>query len=79
MKGENFCLDLKENVKEIRAAICKFGVGIMGNYSCCTSSVSALGVFKPNENIGSLNTLECVEEEILAFLCHIDKLKKILT
>ena len=45
MKGENFCLDLKENVKEIRAAICKFGVGIMGNYSCCTSSMSSLGPF----------------------------------
>lgn len=73
----------KENVKEIRDAICKLDVGIIGNYSCCTSSVSSLGTFKPNEKahpyIGSLNTLECVEEEILSFLCHIDKVKKVLT
>lgn len=73
----------KKNVEEVRNAICKTAAGILGNYSCCTSSVSSVGTFKPNDKanpyIGSSNTLECVDEEILSFICDVDKVKNVLT
>ena len=37
-----------ENVDNVRNAVCEAGAGIIGNYSCCTSSTKSIGTFKPN-------------------------------
>lgn len=71
-----------KNVGSVRNAVCNAGAGIIGNYSFCTSSTKSLGTFKPNDNanpfIGKKNNLEYVEEEILEFVCDVDKVKNVL-
>ena len=55
----------KENFNDVRNAVCDAGAGVIGNYTCCTFSVSGNGTFVPNENanpyIGTNNNLEVVE------------------
>ena len=40
----------KENLEDIRKAMCDAGAGIIGNYTYCTTSTKTVGTFKPNEN-----------------------------
>lgn len=73
----------KENVSDIRNAICEEGAGIIGDYSYCTSAVKSIGTFKPNGNanpyIGENNKLEFVEEEKLEIVCDVNIVKKVIT
>ena len=70
------------NVEEVRDAICNAGAGIIGNYTCCTSSTKSIGTFKPNDSanpyIGEKNNLEFVEEEKLEVVCDVDKVKNVI-
>lgn len=72
-----------ESVMTVRNAVCEAGAGVIGNYSYCTSSTKSIGTFKPNDKanpyIGKINNLEFVEEEILEFVCDVDKVKKVLS
>ena len=72
----------KENLEDIRKAMCDAGAGIIGNYIYCTTSTKTVGTFKPNENanpyIGEQNKLEYVEEEKLEVICDIEKVKDVI-
>lgn len=71
-----------ENVEEVRNKICEVGVGIIREYTYCTSSTKSIGTFKSNENanpyIGEKNNLEFVEEEKLEVVCDVDKVKNVI-
>ena len=71
-----------EDVEKVRNAVCQAGAGIIGNYSCCTTSVQSIGTFKPNENanphVGTKNHLEFVEEVKLEFVCDVEKVKNVI-
>ena len=72
----------KDNLDDIRMAMCNAGAGIIGNYCYCTTCVESLGTFKPNDKanpyIGEKNKLEFVEEEKLEVICDIEKVKKVI-
>lgn len=72
----------KENLEDIRTAMCNAGAGIIGNYTFCTTSTKSVGTFIPNENanpyIGKKNKLEVVDEEKLEVICDVEKVKKVL-
>ncbi len=72
-----------ENVEEIRKAVCEAGAGVIGDYTCCTSSTKSIGTFMPNDNanpyIGKHNQLEFVEEEKLEFVCDIAQVRKVIS
>lgn len=40
----------KENVREVREAICNEGAGVIGNYTNCSISTKCVGTFKPSDN-----------------------------
>lgn len=73
----------KENLEEVRTAICENGAGIIGNYTYCSMSTKCIGTFRPNEEanpyIGQKNTLEFVEEEKLEAVCDVENVKKVVT
>ena len=72
----------KENVKEVREAICNEGAGAIGDYTHCSISTKCIGTFKPSDKanpyIGEKNKLELVEEEKLEAVCNINIVKKVL-
>lgn len=72
----------KENLEEVREAICKEGAGIIGEYSYCTTSTKCIGTFIPSDSanpyIGEKNKLEIVEEEKLEAVCDITIAKKVI-
>ena len=72
----------KENLEDIRKAMCDAGAGIIGNYTYCTTSTKTVGTFKPNENanpyIGEQNKLEYVEEDRLEVICDIAIVKNVI-
>ena len=72
----------KDNLEDVRTAMCKAGAGIIGNYSFCSTSTKTVGTFMPNDNanpyIGDKNKLEFVEEEKLEVICDIQKVKKVI-
>lgn len=72
----------KENLEDIRKAMCDAGAGIIGNYTYCTTSTKTVGTFKPSENanpyIGEQNKLEYVEEEKLEVICDIKNVKNVI-
>ena len=72
----------KDNLEEVRNAVCNSGAGVIGNYNYCTCSAEVIGTFIPNDNanpyIGTNNKLECVEEIKLEFICDIDKVKTVV-
>lgn len=71
-----------KNVDKVREAMCEAGAGIIGNYSCCTSSVKSVGTFKPNDKahpyIGENNKMEFVEEEKLEAVCDVNNVKNVI-
>ena len=72
----------KENLDEVRTAMCEAGAGIIGNYNYCSTSVKSIGTFMPNDSanpyIGENNKLEFVDEEKLEVICNIEKVKKVI-
>ena len=72
----------KENLEEIRTAMCKAGAGNIGNYNFCTTTIKSVGTFIPNDNanpyIGEKNKLEYVEEEKLEVICDINKVREVI-
>ncbi len=73
----------EESTNNLRNIICKKNVGIIGNYTHCTTSTKCIGTFKPNKDtnsyIGENNKLEFVNEEKLEFICDIKNAKNIIT
>lgn len=71
----------KENVEEVRKAVCNEGAGVIGEYTFCTTSTNCIGTFIPSDNanpyIGENNKMEFVEEEKLEFICDVEKVKKL--
>lgn len=72
----------KQNLEDIRNAMCNAGAGIIGNYSFCSTSTKCVGTFIPNDkaipHIGNKNELEFVEEEKLEVICDIENVKKVI-
>ena len=72
----------KENLEEVRIAMCNAGAGVIGNYSFCSTSTKSVGTFIPNDDatpyIGKQNKLEFVEEEKLEVICDIENVKKVI-
>ncbi len=72
----------KENLEDVRVAVCEAGAGIIGNYSYCTFVGFGEGTFIPNDDanphIGTKNKLEFVKEVKLEFVCDIDKVKLVV-
>ena len=72
----------KQNLEDIRNAMCNAGTGIIGNYSFCSTSTKCVGTFIPNDkaitHIGNKNELEFVEEEKLEVICDIENVKKVI-
>ncbi len=72
----------KENLEEVRKAMCEAGAGVIGNYTFCTTTTKSIGTFIPNENanpyIGSQNELEYVEEEKLEVICDVENVKNVI-
>lgn len=72
----------KENVEEVRNAICEQGAGVIGNYTNCSMSTKCIGTFKPNDNanpyIGKNGKMEFVEEEKLEVVCDVNNVKKVI-
>lgn len=72
----------KENVKEVREAICNEGAGAIGDYTHCSISTKCIGTFKPSDKanpyIGEKNKLEFVDEEKIEAICEINIVKKVL-
>ncbi len=73
----------KENLIEIRNAVCGAGAGIIGEYSYCTFSSNGIGTFIPNTKanpyIGKANELEFVDECKLEFVCEVGKVKNVIS
>ena len=72
----------KENLEDVRKAMCDAGAGIIGNYTYCTTSIKSVGTFIPNDNanpyIGQQNKLEFIEEEKLEIICNVEKVKDVI-
>ena len=73
----------KDNLEEVRNAMCNAGAGVIGNYSFCTTTTKSIGTFIPNDNanpyIGEHNILEYVEEEKIEVICDVEKVKKVIS
>lgn len=72
----------KDNLEEVRKAVCDAGAGVIGNYTFCSTSTKSIGTFIPNDSanpcIGERNKLEFVEEEKLEVICDIEKVKVVV-
>jgi hypothetical protein len=73
----------KENLEEVRQAICGLGAGKIGNYTDCSMTTKCIGTFKPNLEahpyIGENNQLEFVEEEKLEVVCDVNLVKNVIS
>lgn len=73
----------KDNIEEVRNAMCNVGAGVIGNYSFCSTVTKSIGTFIPNDNanpyIGEHNILEYVEEEKIEVICDVEKVKKVIS
>jgi hypothetical protein len=72
----------KDNLEEVRKAMCNAGASVIGNYTFCSTSVKSTGTFMPNDDanpyIGRQNTLEYVEEEKLEVVCDVEKVRNVI-
>ncbi len=72
----------EENLEELREKLWEDNIGVMGNYSHCSTSTKCIGTFMPNENahpyIGESHKLEIVREEKLEILCDIKEAKRVV-
>lgn len=73
----------KENLEEVRKAMCNAGAGVIGNYTYCSTSVKSVGTFIPNNDanpyIGKNNKLEYVDEDKLEVICDVKLVKKVIS
>lgn len=72
-----------ESADKVRQALGSAGAGNIGEYSCCSFSVTGKGRFTPSENanpaIGSANNQEIVAEERIEVICNKDKAKEVIS
>ena len=72
----------KEDLEDVRTAMCNAGAGVIGNYTFCSTSTKTIGTFIPNNNanpyIGEKNKLEVVEEEKLEVVCDVKNAKNVI-
>ena len=72
----------KENLDDVRTAMCNAGAGVIGNYTFCSTSTKSVGTFIPNDNanpyIGEHNKLEFVDEEKLEVICDVENVKNVI-
>lgn len=68
-----------EHADRVRDALAGAGAGHVGNYSACSFSARGQGRFRPesgaNPTIGSLGSLEVVEEVRIEAVCPRDRAK----
>jgi len=68
--------------EKIRRAINEAGGSRQGNYDYATGSIRSIGRWRPlsgaSPYIGKVGEIEQVEEEIICFLCHQDKLEDVV-
>ena len=72
-----------KDAEKVRQAMGDAGAGMQGNYSHCSGSYLSIGRFTPlagaNPAIGQIGKPEEVQEEIIEMLCHVDKVKEVIT
>jgi dinuclear metal center YbgI/SA1388 family protein len=72
----------RENLEEVRQALCETGAGRIGRYACCTYQVSGEGTFLPlegsNPRIGEVGRMEKVGEARLEILVERGGLERAL-
>lgn len=72
----------KENLDEVRNAMCKEGAGVIGNYTNCSMTTKCIGTCMPNEEAnpyyGEINKLDFAEEEKLEVVCDVVNVKKVI-
>ncbi len=80
VKIQVFCP--KDAAETVRAAIADAGGGRIGNYDHCVSEIASKGYFRPLEGahpaIGTIGTIECVEEVKLEFVCDQDDAPRVI-
>ena len=73
----------KENIEDVRKAMCNAGAGVIGNYTFCTIQTPSTGTFLPNNNanpyIGEQGKLEYVEELKLEVICSTQYVKSVIS
>ena len=71
-----------KDADRIRQAINEAGGSRQGNYDYACGSIKTIGRFRPLEgaqpHIGKQGEIEEVEEELIACLCHKDKLEDVI-
>lgn len=81
-KVKIFVMVPKENLDDVRTAMCNAGAGVIGNYTFCSTSTKSVGTFIPSDNakpyIGEQNKLEFVEEEKLEVICDVENVKNVI-
>jgi hypothetical protein len=72
----------KENLEELRTAMCNAGAGVIGNYTFCTVTTPVTGTYMPNEEahpyIRKSTNLEYVSEEKIETFCDIEKINDVI-
>lgn len=73
----------EKHLESVRNAICEAGAGHIGNYSSCTFVTNGTGTFMPlegsNPYIGTLQSLESVEECRLETIIEKENMAKVLS
>jgi hypothetical protein len=72
-----------DNANQVRQVMGDAGAGKQGNYSHCSGSYLSTGRFTPlkgaNPSLGQIDKPEEVQEEIIEMLCHVDKVKVVIS
>ena len=73
----------KENVDEVRKAMCDAGAGIIGNYTYCTCAINSIGTFIPNEkanpHVGEKQKIDFVDEVKLEVVCEVKNVRNVIS
>lgn len=72
----------KDNLEQVREAVCDAGAGVIGNYTYCSNSTKVIGTYIPNGSaspyIGKSNELQYVEEEKLEVVCQVEIVSEVI-
>lgn len=70
----------EKSVEKVKQALFDAGAGRIGNYDCCCWQSMGTGQFRPLENstpaIGTLNTIEQVDEVKIELVCADDLVRQ---
>lgn len=70
------------HLESVKSALFDAGAGAIGNYDCCAWQTLGKGQFRPLANsrpfIGSIGTLESVDEYKVEMVCETALIKKVL-